>query len=155
MKAEIRHAQPEDLGALIEMGREFFEHSGNAEFTTFDEPSLTATLIAVISGVSNGTLLVAETSGQVVGMAACVVFPFYANMDTLIGQEIFFWVNPEHRGAVGDALLDELEACALRKGAKVFINANLAGPRDKAFARYYRRRGYRPAENTHIRVLSS
>lgn len=155
MKAEIRHAEPEDLGALIDMGREFFEYSGNAEFTTFDEPSLTATLIAVISGVSNGSLLVAETSGKVVGMAACVVFPFYANMNTLIGQEIFFWVNPEHRGAVGDALLDELEAAAMRKGAKVFINANLAGPRDKAFARYYRRRGYRPAENTHIRVLSS
>jgi hypothetical protein len=32
-----------------------------------------------MSGVSGGSLLVAET-GQIVGMAACVVFPFYANM---------------------------------------------------------------------------
>jgi predicted N-acetyltransferase YhbS len=155
MKAEIRLAEPEDLIEIIDMGRVFFEHSGNGKFTTFDEPSLTATLISLISGVAGGTLLVAETDGRVVGMAACVVFPFYANNSTLIGQEVFFWVNPEHRGSVGNALLDELEVSAMRKGAKVFINANLAGERDSAFARFYRRRGYTPAECTHIRVLSS
>lgn len=155
MKAEIRHAQPEDLPALIEMGREFFEQSGNARFTTFDEPSLTTTLIGLMSGVPAGCVLVADIGGDVVGMAGCVVFPFYANMNTLIGQEVFLWVNPERRGAVGDALLDELEAEATRKGAKLFINANIAGERDKAFARYYRRRGCVPAEQTHIRILAS
>lgn len=155
MTAEIRAAKPDDLAALIEMGREFFEHSGSGAFTTFDEPSLSATLIGLVSGVSGGCLMVAEVSGQVVGMAACVVFPFYANMATLIGQEIFLWVNPARRGTVGEALLDELEAAAMRKGAKVFINANLAGERDKAFARYYRRRGCVPAEQTHIRIFAS
>ncbi len=155
MKAEIRAAEPNDLGALLDMGREFFEVSGNERFTTFDESSLTATIITLMSGVSGGVLLVAETEGKVVGMAACMVFPFYANHATLIGQEIFLWADPAHRGAIGDALLDELEAAAMRKGAKVFINANLAGKRDAAFARYYRRRGCVPAENTHIRILSS
>jgi len=155
MRAEIRHAQPDDLSKILDMGREFFEHSGNSRFTTFDEPSLTGTIISLTSGVSGGMVLVAEVSGEVVGMAACVVFPFYANHSTLIGQEIFLWVSPQHRGAVGEALLDELEAEAARKGAKVFINANLAGERDKAFARYYRRRGCVPAEQTHIKVLSS
>jgi hypothetical protein len=155
MKAEIRQAEPNDLNALLDMGREFFEVSGNARFTTFDEPSLTATLIGLMSGVPNGCVLVAELAGEVVGMAGCVVFPFYANISTLIGQEVFFWVSPAHRGAVGDALLDELEGTAMRKGAKVFINANIAGERDKAFARYYRRRGCVPAEQTHIKVLHS
>jgi predicted N-acetyltransferase YhbS len=155
MRAEIREAQPNDLNALLDMGREFFEHSGNAKFTTFDEPSLTATLIGLMSGVPNGCVLVAELDGKVVGMAGCVVFPFYANFSTSIGQEVFFWVSPAHRGVVGDALLDELEDTAMRKGAKVFINANIAGERDKAFARYYRRRGCVPAEQTHIKVLHS
>jgi hypothetical protein len=155
MRAEIRAAQPEDLGALLEMGREFFDHSGNGAFTSFDESSLTATLITLMSGVSGGVLLVADIDGRAVGMAACLVFPFYANHSTLIGQEVFLWVDPAYRGAVGEAMLDELEAAALRKGAKVFINANLAGERDAAFARYYRRRGCVPAENTHIKVLSS
>lgn len=155
MKAEIRYADADDLEDLLAMGRSFFDHSSNGTFTTFDPASLTLTLSTLMSGVSGGVLLVAVAEGRVIGMAACMVFPFYANHETLIGQEIFLWVNPEHRGAVGDALLDELEAEAMRKGAKVFINANLAGPRDKAFARYYRRRGYVPAENTHIRILSS
>ena len=151
----IRLAEPNDLPALLDMGREFFEHSGNSRFTTFDEPSLTATLIGLMSGVPTGCVLVVETEGRVVGMAGCVVFPFYANRNTLIGQEVFLWVNPDYRGAVGEALLDELEAAAMHKGAKVFINANLAGERDKAFARYYRRRGCVPAEQTHIKVLAS
>jgi predicted N-acetyltransferase YhbS len=155
VKAEIRLAQPEDLVALLEMGREFFDVSGNGAFTTFDETSLTATLIAVMSGVSGGVLLVAETGGQVVGMASCVVFPFYANMNTLIGQEIFWWVKPEYRKGIGGALMDELEAEAKRKGAKIFIGANLSGEHDAAFARLYRRRGYSPGEQTHIRILSS
>lgn len=154
MKAEIRHAKPEDLNALLDMGREFFDHSANSEFTTFDENSLTATLIALMSGVAGGSILVAETDGAVVGMAACVVFPFYANHSTLIGQEMFWWVDPQHRKGIGGSLLDELEEEARRKGAKIFIGANLSGERSAAFERLYRRRGYTPAENTHIRILS-
>lgn len=155
MKAEIREAQPNDLPALLDMGRDFFEVSGNSAFTTYDEPSLTATLIALMGGVSGGVLLVADVEGRAVGMAACVVFPFYANMGTLIGQEIFWWADPAHRKGIGGALLDELEAAAARKGAKIFIGANLSGEHDAAFARLYRRRGYSPGETTHIRVLSS
>jgi predicted N-acetyltransferase YhbS len=155
VNAEIRHAEPNDLNALLDMGREFFQVSGNERFTTFDESSLTATLISIMSGVSGGVLLVAEVDSKVVGMAACVVFPFYANHATLIGQEVFWWASPEHRKGIGGALMDELEAAATRKGAKVFIGANLSGERNAAFERMYRRRGYVPAENTHIKVLHS
>jgi len=154
VKAEIRHAEPDDLNVLLEMGRDFFDNSPNGAFTTFDENSLTSTLIALMSGVAGGSLLVAEADGQVVGMAACVVFPFYANHSTLIGQEMFWWVNPEHRKGIGGSLLDELEAEAKRKGAKVFLGAHLSGERNAAFERLYRRRGYTPAENTHLRILS-
>lgn len=137
------------------MGRDFFEHSGSGKFTTFDEASLTATLIALMSGVSGGVLLVADVEGKAVGMAACVVFPFYANHATLIGQEVFWWADPAYRKGIGGSLLDELEAEATRKGAKVFMGAHLSGERDAAFARLYRRRGYTPAEQTHLRILSS
>lgn len=153
MKAEIRPAEAKDLIELIEMGREFFEQSGNGAFTTFDEPSFIATVISLMSGA--GTLLVAETGGRVVGMAACVVFPFYANMSTKIGQEIFWFCKPDFRNGIGGALLDELEADAQRKGADVFMSAAIAGLRDGAIARVYERRGYKPAENTFLRKLSS
>lgn len=155
MNAEIRHAQPEDLVAILEMGRAFFEQSGNSAFTTFDEPSLSATVIGLMSGVGNGALLVAVVDGEAVGIAAHVVFPFYANMNTKVGQEMFWYCKPDFRNGVGAALLDELEADARRKGADVFMSAAIAGLRDAAIGRVYQRRGYKPAENTFIRRLSS
>jgi GNAT superfamily N-acetyltransferase len=151
----IRPAKPEDLIDIIEMGRAFFEQSGNAAFTTFDEPSFTATVIGLMSGVSGGSVLVAEVDGVPVGMAAHVVFPFYANMQTKIGQEMFWYCKPGHRNGVGSDLLDELEADAMRKGADVFMSAAIAGLRDAAIGRVYQRRGYKPAENTFIRKLAS
>lgn len=153
MKAEIRHAEARDFEALLDMGREFFEQSGNGAFTTFDEASFTATIMSLMGGA--GALLVAESADRVVGMAASVVFPFYANMNTKIGQEIFWFCKPDHRNGLGEALLDELEADAGRKGAHVFMSAAISGLRDGAIARVYQRRGYRPSENTFIRRLSS
>jgi hypothetical protein len=155
MIATIRPAEPKDLIEIIDMGREFFEQSGNGAFTTFDEPSFTSTVIGLMSGVANGTLLVAESAERSVGMAAHVVFPFYANMNTKIAQEIFWYCKPDFRNGIGSALLDELEADARRKGADVFMSAAIAGLRDGAIRRVYERRGYKPAEHTFLRRLSS
>ena len=137
------------------MGRDFFEQSGNATFATFDDSSFTMTLISLMSGAVNGTVLVAESEEKVIGMAAHVVFPFYCNMQTKIAQEIFWWVKPDYRNGIGGTLLDELEADAARRGADVFMSAAIAGLRDAAIGRVYQRRGYKPAENTFIRRLSS
>lgn len=153
MNAEIRHAEPKDLEALVDMGREFFEQSGNGAFTTFDEGSFIATVMSLMGGA--GTLLVAVSAERLIGMAASVVFPFYANLNTKIGQEIFWFAKPDSRNGIGSALLDELEADARRKGADVFMSASIAGLRDGAIARVYQRRGYKPSENTFIRRLSS
>lgn len=155
MKAEIRIAEAKDLPDIVDMGREFFEQSGNGAFTTFDESSFIATVIGLMSGVANGTLLVAESAGSVIGMAAHVVFPFYANAQTKIGQEIFWYCKPDFRNGIGSDLLDELEADARRKGADVFMSAAIAGLRDGAVARVYQRRGYKPLENSYIRKLAS
>jgi GNAT superfamily N-acetyltransferase len=155
MMATIRPAEPQDLTEIVEMGREFLEQSGNAAFTTFDEPSFIATAISLMSGVANGSLLVAVSSERCVGMAAHVVFPFYANMNTKIAQEIFWYCKPDFRKGIGAALLDELEEDARRRGADVFMSAAIAGLRDGAIGRVYQRRGYKPAENTFLRRLSS
>jgi hypothetical protein len=56
MIATIRHAEPKDLPDIVEMGRDFFDHSGSAEFTTFDDASFATTIIALMSGLSGGVL---------------------------------------------------------------------------------------------------
>lgn len=155
MIGAIRHAEPSDLPAIIDMGRDFFEQSGNAEFTTFDDASFVTTVIALMSGISGGVLLVAEVGEKCVGMASCVTFPLYCNMATKVGQEIFWWVNPDCRNGIGSSLMDELEAEAMRSGAHVFLTAALPGLRDRAIGRLYEKRGYKPAENTFVKRLSS
>lgn len=155
MNGTIRHAEPGDLPAIIDMGRDFFDASGSAEFTTFDDASFVTTVMALMSGLSGGVLLVAEIGEKCVGMAAGICYPFYANHATKCGQELFWYVKPDFRNGVGTALLDELENQALLGGAKVFVTAALAGLRDKAIGRLYERRGYRPAENCFLKRLSS
>lgn len=155
MIGTIRRAEPNDLGEIIDMGREFFEQSGSQKFTTFDEASFVTTIIALMSGVSGGVLLVADVGERCVGMASSVTFPFYCNMATKIAQEIFWFVKPDCRNGIGATLLDELESEALRGGAEVFLTAALPGLRDRAIGKVYEKRGYAPAENSFIKRLSS
>lgn len=155
MITNIRHAEPKDLPEIIDMGREFFEQSESLRFSTFDDASFTLTVISLMSGISGGVLLVAEVNERCVGMASSITFPFYLNMATKVSQELFWFAKPDYRNGIGSSLLDELETEALRHGAHVFLTAALPGMRDRAIGRVYERRGYKPAENSFVKRLSS
>lgn len=136
------------------MGREFFAASGLADMAAWDDASFEKVATALMSEEVAGSLLVVD-AGWLVGMAGSVIFPLFCNQSVMMAQEVFWFVNPEHRNGIGATLLRELEADASRKGASLFISAQIAGQRDEAFARVYARRGYRPSENTFIRKLAS
>lgn len=155
MKAEIRYATPDDVPALLAMGREFFAASGLSDLASWDDGSFKAICQSLMDDAVLGSLLVVECDGELVGMAGSVIYPLYCNHAVLMGQEVFWFVQPDHRTGIGATLLDELEADARCKGAVLFISAQIAGQRDEAFARVYARRGYRPSENTFIRRLAS
>jgi hypothetical protein len=150
----IRPAVVADIPAILRMGRAFFEQAGWPAFAEWHEPSVDLTLRGFIAGTIPGGLLAAEDGDQIVGMAAFMVFPFYFNLATSVGQEIFWWVEPAYRSGVGMQMLDALENAARAQGAGVFIMASVSGLRDAALARIYSARGYRPAENTFIKKLS-
>lgn len=151
----IRHAAMGDLHDIVDMGQDFFDQSGFESVTTWDAESFLKTCIALLNGGVNGSLLVAEVDTLLVGMAGSIIFPFYFNLSLKLSQELFWFCAEDHRDGVGRALLDELEADARRKGAHIFISAQIAGHRDEAFARSYRMRGYTPMENSFVRKLSS
>lgn len=155
MKATIRHANDGDLFSIVDMGQDFFNESGLQDVASWDAPSFEKTARALIDGDVPGCLLVAEHDRELVGMTGCIMFPLYCNLSLNLAQEVFWWVDPEHRKGLGGSLLDELESEAKRKGANVFMSAQIAGQRDEAFARIYQRRGYRPSENLYMKRLSS
>ena len=143
----IRDATADDLPRLLEMGEKFFNTAGWPEVVEWDVQSVEIMLLNLISS-DNGVLLVID-EGEVTGMAAAMLFPFYFNLNHKCGQELFWWV--EAGGAL--ALLAALEQKSKDAGANSFIMTNVDRLRADALARVYRMRGYKPAENTFIKRL--
>jgi len=98
-------------------------------------------------------LLAAEQDGGLVGMAGGAMSPLYFNHAHRIGQELFYWINPDARNGIGKVLLDALEDTARASGCASWIMVALDNVKPEVTGRMYRMRGYRPAERNWIRKL--
>lgn len=141
----IRHAKPDDVPALLEMGRAFNEEAGYSASVPFCAESFAVTLGAL--GRAE-LLIVAEKEGIVVGMAAADVGPSICNHGVRVGRETFWYVRPDHRKGIGKKLLSALECAALKHGATFFDVVAEDGKRSEALARIYRAASYSPTERT-------
>lgn len=145
----IRPAEITDIPEVVRMGERFFETAGWPDYAEWDEASITATLESLITG-DLGEVFVLEEGGKLVGMAGGMLFPFYFNHNHLTGQELFWWIEPEHRGQ-GAALFDALEGWAKAAGAMSFTMIAVDRLKADVMGRIYRMRGYRAAEHSYIK----
>lgn len=103
-----RDAEEADLLAVVEMAREFHEHVGGEDFGEFDENAAAGTILAMIPN-EDGSLIVAEHDGQIVGMIAASAYHPLFSSSARIAQEICWWVNPSARSlGAGVALIKAL-----------------------------------------------
>lgn len=148
----IRRADMRDLDDVVRMGRAFFEETGFAAETSFDEASARRTVEHMIGG--GGIVLMAERGGRPVGMAGAITFPYYFNVAARAGQELFWWMEPDARGGwLGVQLLKALESWARGEGCVTFTMVSLpalAGPAAKLYGRF----GYRPSECSFIKKVA-
>lgn len=128
------------------MGRRFYEASGYRDITEFDSGSLENTLRN-----SGAILLVAEKDG-LVGMAGALVYPFYFNASHLTAQEIFWWVDPEHRG-IGSLLFDALLEEVKKSGAQSLSMIALESLNPERVGSFYQARGFKPSDRSFIRRI--
>lgn len=148
----IRPAVDSDISVLIEMGQRFFAVAGCADIADFDVASFKATVAHLMAGDS--CCLVVEVDGHVIGAAGAMAYPFYFNTSHKTGQEIFWWINPEHRGgSAGTRLFAALEAWARDAGCKSFSMIALDAVEPNKVGAFYRRSGYRPTEHSYIKEL--
>jgi GNAT superfamily N-acetyltransferase len=145
----IRPATLEDMPRLVEMGERFFKTAGWEDIAEWDDASITRTLTHLIEQ-DVGAIFVLDDGAQLVGMAGGMLNPFYFNLHHLTGQELFWWVEPEHRGQ-GSLLFDALEGWARDAGAQSFSMIALDNIRPELMGRIYRMRGYRAAEHSYIK----
>lgn len=141
----IRLATPADLPELLRMGRAFHAEAGLACFPPFHDGAFTS-FVTRLSRNGDGVVLVGEHDTRLAGMAAALAYPTWWNTDHAMGQEVFWYVDPDLRGSrLGAALLDGLERWAADMGLSMFSMVAIE-KLDPRVARHYRARGYEAQE---------
>lgn len=132
------------------MGAQFAAVSGTP--IAYDAASAEATLRRLID-MPEGCLLVAD-AGEVIGMTGAMVHAHYFNASHRTGQELFWWIDPEHRGSkIGLEMFLALESWARSQGAQTFVMGALHAQSPEKVGQFYERNGYAPLEHTYMKVL--
>jgi GNAT superfamily N-acetyltransferase len=134
--ASIRQAEPDDLGAVVEVGRRTwpatYEAIAGADYVAMGLAKWW-TADANVSAIRAGRVLVAETDGEVVGMAS-----FGPRNGDLVVWKLY--VLPEHQGrGLGTALMDAVLERAQGHYPEVqlsYIDGN------ESAERFYKSRGF-------------
>lgn len=129
---------------MVEMGWRFYETLGYHELIPFVPEDFAESLRGFMR---DHTALVMDG-----GMGVAITFTSFVNHNTIVGAELFFWVDPEKRGA-GMSLLDALESRARALGARTMSVVTCQGMKEEALARAYERRGYVRKETTYVKEL--
>ena len=144
----IREATPKDLPRIVEMGsRSLLE--GPYRDQIADNPEESAKLALQVMNSQKGKVLVAEESGEVIGLLGFVIFPHYFSGEITAG-ELMWYVEPEFRKSfTALALLRRAESLARAAGAKrMQFTAPTAAVGDA-----YKALGYQPIEVSYQKEL--
>jgi GNAT superfamily N-acetyltransferase len=140
----IREAVTEDIPRMVEMGCRF-RRSTPYQAHLKENPAQMAQLGQQL--IAQHTLLVTEREGAIVGMFGYVLFDHFLSGEKVAG-EVFWWVEPEHRGQ-GIRLLKEAERRARLAGAQ---RMQMIAPSDEV-ADMYKRMNYQFVEASYQLTL--
>ncbi len=143
----IRDAEITDFDDLERMGIEFAKDAGQVDV----DPE---TLAFTVGNLIESGILKVAVNGSVVGCAGALVFPNWWNSSEMVAQELFWFVNEDHRNtSAGIRLLLALEASAKSMGAKKMMMLCLEDLDGDKVARMYDKLGYTPQEQTFVKDL--
>lgn len=147
----IRAADEQDFPAMAEYGRDWWQQTEFSRVVPYNAQSVVATLRKL---AAQNMLVVAEHDLDVVGFVGGAVAPMYMNDDYLMGNELFWWVHPDHRKAgVGAALLDGIEKAAKAAGCTFWSMMAMQCMDPERAGALYERAGYKWVERTYAKVL--
>jgi GNAT superfamily N-acetyltransferase len=150
--ATIRHAQSEDLDALIDMGAHFFGYSEFSRFATFDKDAARASLLAIMQ---TGVVMVAEVEGEIAGGIVGVLAPLWFNPAFLAATECAWWVKEEFRGGTtGVKLLWAFEEWAKQSGAAMVAMSDLVINGEMPAGRLFEKLNYVAVERSHVKKVA-
>ena len=135
------------------MGTRFFAASGLDRWFSY-RPRNFSQVCANFMDSNQAVILVGEGKKVAVGMAAALAYPCWFDAGHLTAQELFWWVEPEYRGAaVGKELRNGLEDWACERGCLTMEMGALEAARPEALAHLYARKGYGAKERIFVKRL--
>ena len=143
----IRLATLDDMSELLRMGESFFNAYGYSDITKFNKKD-TKDLLGRL--IDDGLLL---TDGKT-SMLGFVVFPMFMNNQTIVAQELFWWVDEESRkSGIGIEILKQAEDLAKEYGATVMMMLSINELDGDRVNKLYERLGYKQREQSFMRIL--
>lgn len=144
----IRHAVVDDIDEIVEMGKEFWKVTPYAPTGMEYDP---ATVVALLERLlEEHYLVVADSSVGIVGFMGFFVIPFVFNQNYTVAQEVFFWIAPSYRGALGKDFLKMVEE-DIKDFADFIAMGELSTSKD--MEEYYTGLGYTRTEQVYSKVL--
>jgi hypothetical protein len=145
----IRQATKADIPALVKIGQRFAEYYPCK--AKYNEAGV-ADSFAVI--IDTGVILVAVKDGVITGGVAGVLCPLWYSPETIIAQELAWWMEPEHRrGVDGIKILKAFEGWAKEKNATLISISDLQIDGQYPIGILVERLGYKLTERTHIKEV--
>jgi GNAT superfamily N-acetyltransferase len=147
----IRHANEQDIDALIAMAREFIAYSAYGTMIAPSDDDIRAGLQAVLA---SGVVFVAEVGDRIVGAVAGVLAPMWFAPTITAAVELAWWVDPAHRMTrIPFKLMHALEAWGKARGARIMCMSELVIDGTTPVAKMLGRMGYVNTERTHVREI--
>lgn len=145
----IREAVAADLPTIARMGVRFYA------LTQYQLPYSKESVERWLGVMLEQHMVaVTEHDGQIIGFSGGIVSPFWLNDDYLCGQELFYWVEPEHRNkGAALPLLRRMEAKAKAAGCAIWSMLAIESSDPERAEAIYRWLGYQPMERPWSKIL--
>lgn len=143
----IREATEADVPALVTLGMAFLRESVYAAHVG-ENPAQAEKVAQYLLAHPDGAVLVAEVDGTVIGMIGLMVVPHLFSGELTAG-EVFYYINPDHRGSAGLRLLKAAEQWAKDAGA---VAIQMIAPTARVCV-LYERLGYTAIETNYTKRI--
>lgn len=148
----IRPAILSDIPDLVGLGRMFHVSTRLARLAPYHKQSVDDLLSGMINDPSGrSVVLVMELDNVVVGGICGVICPAYWNQACLIGQQLAWFVHPDHRGRGSVRLLAEFERACIERGARLISSGAKHDGSFEGMDAVLTRRGYFELESMYLK----